>query len=223
LNDKQQIEDVLEEKTEAVENPQEENLNKNGQTCSVEEQVDQPEENETEQAEQERQIQSEEQEPPEIKMMKEKQEALEKELTQTKEQLLRLTADFDNYRKRTVREKAEWGNYAVQCFIEKILPVLDGLEQATATVSAMSAEAQKTIEGFLMIHRQLLDILSQEGLKEIPALGETFDPNMHEAMMQAPPEEGQKDNEIVMVFRKGYMFKDKVIRASMVKVAKEDC
>jgi molecular chaperone GrpE len=151
-----------------------------------------------------------------------KSNSLQKELDQTKDQLMRLSADFDNFRKRTQREKEEWGRYAAQSLFEKLLPVLDGLDNATAAVETMSAESKKTVEGFMMLQKQLLDILNQEGLKEIPALGESFDPNIHEAIMQVAPEAGEKDNQIVMVLRKGYMYRERVLRASMVKVAKED-
>jgi molecular chaperone GrpE len=146
---------------------------------------------------------------------------LQAELDKTQDQLVRLSADFDNFRKRTQREKEDWSRYAVQDLLEKLLSVLDGLDQASAAVAQASQEARGLIDGFVMIQRQLLEVLQQEGLKEIPALNEDFDPNVHEAVMQAPPEEGEQDNQVVMVLRKGYMYRDRVLRVSMVKVAKE--
>jgi len=93
--------------------------------------------------------------------------------------------------------------------------------EAAAAMADAGQDAASVAEGLQMIHRQLVDVLGQEGLTEIPALGEAFDPNVHEAVMAVSPGEGQRDNEVVMVMRKGYMFKDKVLRPSMVQVAKD--
>ena len=143
------------------------------------------------------------------------------EIERLRSQYLRLNADFDNFRKRTQRDKQEWSRYASQDIVEKLLRVMDNFEAATGAVTSGTADAANVTEGFLMIYKQLIDILSQEGLTEIPALGEPFDPNKHEAVMTVSPGAGQKDNEIVMVMRKGYMLKDKVLRPSMVQVAKD--
>ena len=143
------------------------------------------------------------------------------EIERLRDQYLRLNADFDNYRKRTQRDKQEWIRYSSQGIVEKLLGVIDNFDAAAGSVGGSRQDAKSVAEGFLMIHKQLSDILSREGLSEIPALGETFDPNVHEAVMTVSPGEGQKDNEIVMVMRKGYMYKDKVLRPSMVQVAKD--
>ncbi|HCP15768.1 MAG TPA: nucleotide exchange factor GrpE [Peptococcaceae bacterium] len=143
------------------------------------------------------------------------------ELAQTKDQLLRLSADFDNFRKRTQKDKEDWSHYAVQNLLEKFLPILDGLDNAIAAVGSAGPETQKVLDGFLMIHKQFSDILQQEGLKEIQALNQPFDPNFHEAVIHAAPEEGQADNQVVMVLRKGYTYRERLIRPSMVKVTKE--
>ncbi len=148
-------------------------------------------------------------------------EEIKKELSQTKDQLMRLSADFDNFRKRTLRDREDWSRYAGESLIRKLLPVLDDMDHAAAAVENSGEEGKRVGDGFLMIQKRLLDILNQEGLKEIEALGQEFDPVYHEAVMQAPPQEGEKDNQVLMVLRKGYMFKDKVLRASMVKVAKD--
>lgn len=147
---------------------------------------------------------------------------LENELAQTKDQLLRLSADFDNYRKRTQKEKEDWARYAAQGLMEKMLTVIDGLDHASRSVEQLTPEVQKVVEGFVMIQRQLLDILQQEGLKEIDACGQPFDPNFHEAVMQMPPANGEPDNQVIGVLRKGYMYRDRVLRPCMVQVAKED-
>ena len=143
------------------------------------------------------------------------------EIERLRDQYLRLNADYDNFRKRTQRDKQEWARYASQSMMEKLLRVLDSFDAATAAMTGEGQDAASVAEGLQMIYKQLTDVLSQEGLTEIPALGETFDPNVHEAVMVVSPGEGQKDNEVVMVMRKGYMFKDKVLRPSMVQVAND--
>jgi len=145
----------------------------------------------------------------------------DQQLVEMKEKLLRLHADFDNFRKRTSKEKEEWYQYASLNIIEKILPVLDNLERALVTLDQQNEEIRNLFSGVAMTYRQLLEILQKEGLQEIEAVGQSFDPVYHEAMMQAPVQAGQKDNEVVEELRRGYRFKDKVIRASLVKVAKK--
>ncbi|MCL1849602.1 MAG: nucleotide exchange factor GrpE [Clostridiales bacterium] len=147
-------------------------------------------------------------------------EEAQESMDQLKDRILRLNADFDNFRKRTQREKLDWGRYASQSMIEKLLPVADNMDAAMAALASAGDEAKSVSEGFVMIHKQLVDVLANEGLTEIPALGEAFDPNVHEAVMMVSPAEGQADNQVVMVVRKGYMFKDKVLRPAMVQVAK---
>ena len=141
---------------------------------------------------------------------------------QWKEQFLRLTADFDNYRKRMAREKEDWSRYASLSMIEKLIPVVDNLDAAASAVTGAGQGGDSMAEGFLMIHKQMNEILAREGLAEIPAEGEDFDPNVHEAVMTVARTAGQKDNQVVMVYRKGYMFKDKIIRPAMVQVAKDE-
>jgi molecular chaperone GrpE len=146
----------------------------------------------------------------------------QQEIDQLKDQLLRLNADFDNFRKRTLRDKQDWSRYASQSIAEKLLPVIDGLEAAGAAVRGAGQETKSVAEGFLMIQKQLMDILNQEGLEEIPALDQNFDPNIHEAVMTVACTGDQEDNQIVMVLRKGYRYKDKVLRPAMVQVAKKE-
>ena len=148
-------------------------------------------------------------------------EALRQEIDRLNDQYLRLSADFDNYRKRMLREKEDWSRYASQSIMEKLLPVVDNFDVATQAVQNAGPEVTKVAQGFLMIYRQLTDILTQEGLTEIYALGEMFDPTLHEAVMTASLEKGQKDNQVIRVLRKGYRFKDNLLRPAMVQVAKD--
>lgn len=146
----------------------------------------------------------------------------QEDMEQLRDQFLRLNADFDNYRKRMQRDREDWSRYASQSFMEKLLPVVDNLDAAVSAMANVSQEVKTVAEGFLMIHKQLVEALNQEGLAEIPALGALFDPNIHEAVMTVRPGENEADGQVVMVIRKGYMFKDKVLRPAMVQVAKEN-
>jgi molecular chaperone GrpE len=151
-----------------------------------------------------------------------KEATLAEELAEAKDQLLRIHADFDNYRKRVNKEKEEWFQYSCMGLMEKILPVLDNFDLAMDSLEQQTEEVKKIFSGISMIVKQLKEILQNEGLEPIQAVGEDFDPLFHEAVMQLPAEEGMKDNQIVEEMRKGYRFKEKVLRASMVKVAKNN-
>jgi molecular chaperone GrpE len=148
-------------------------------------------------------------------------EALQAELAETQDRLLRIHAEFDNYRKRVNKEKEEWIQYSCMGLVEKLLPVLDNFDLAMASLEQQSEETKNTFTGITMIIKQLQEILQKEGLQPIEALGKEFNPVYHEAVMQAPAEEGMVENQIVEEFRKGYLFKDKVLRASMVKVVQK--
>ena len=127
---------------------------------------------------------------------------------------LRLAADYDNFRKRTIKEKEQsYGNGKAHA-VEKLLPVYDNLERAVKQETA--DEAYK--KGVEMTMTQLKEVFTKLGIEEIPALGQTFDPNVHNAVMHVDDEE-LEENMIVEQFQKGYMLNDKVIRYSMVKVA----
>lgn len=145
----------------------------------------------------------------------------EAQLKEANDRLVRLMADFDNYRKRVQREKEDWVRYASMNFIEKLLPVLDNLERALETAEAQGEEVRGIFSGVAMTHRQLLDVLQNEGLSSVEDLGSSFDPALHEAVMSEPAQGAEKDNEITGVLRKGYRFKDKLLRPAMVKVAKK--
>ena len=129
---------------------------------------------------------------------------------------LRLMAEYDNFKKRTQKEKEELFSFATADTIEKMLPVIDNLERAIESV----AEEEKSTfsEGVEMVLRQLLEIFEKLGVSEIEAVGKEFDPNLHNAVMHVE-DEGASANTIVEQFMKGYKYKEKVIRYSMVKVA----
>lgn len=128
----------------------------------------------------------------------------------------RVQADFDNYRRRTVQEREDMVKYGSMRLAANLLPILDNFERA---MSAAGNDAGQLKEGIELIHRQLLDVLNKEGVTPMEAVGKEFDPNFHEAVMQAPSQE-HPDNIIMEEFQKGYMLADRVIRPAMVKVAK---
>ena len=142
-------------------------------------------------------------------------EKKEKELAEANDKYMRLFAEYDNFRKRSAKEKE--GIYA-DAYIDaltQILPVLDNLERAAAFEGA---DAQTLAKGLELTLRSFAETLSKMGVKEIEAAGKTFDPNLHNAVMHID-DENYGESEVVEVFAKGYVRGDKVLRHSMVKVA----
>ena len=129
------------------------------------------------------------------------------------DRLLRATAEFDNFRKRTDRELAE---HAARGLLADLLPIVDDLERALA---AEADDGEVYRRGVEIIYKQLLELLSRHGVAPIEALGAEFDPNLHQAVMHEPSET-HRDGEIVEEMRRGYMLRDRLLRAAMVKVAK---
>ena len=136
------------------------------------------------------------------------------ELTVPKEQFLRLAAEYDNYRKRTAKEKEGLWTSAKADTVQAFLPVYDNLERALKQDTA-DAAFKKGVE---MTMDQLKEIFAKLGVSEIPALGQTFDPNLHNAVMHIE-DESLGENTIAQVFRSGFTLGDKVIRFAMVQVA----
>lgn len=129
---------------------------------------------------------------------------------------LRAKADYDNYSKRTQKEIREIHMYAAEEFVKDLLPVMDNFERALDSVEDKSGAVY---QGINMIYQQLKNVLAQYDVKEIEALGERFDPRYHEAAMRVNCAE-YDDETVVEVFQKGYIYHSRVIRPSMVKVAK---
>jgi len=150
----------------------------------------------------------------------EEPESLEEALAEAKqkvEQYLanwqRTQADFVNYKRRSEQEREEIGKFANNQLILGLLPVLDDLERAFESITPQVARL-KWVEGIRLIERKLRSALEAQGLSQIKALGEPFDPNLHEATMHSKGEEGM----VVQELQKGYMLHDRVIRPSMVVV-----
>jgi molecular chaperone GrpE len=139
----------------------------------------------------------------------------EKEELQNK--YLRSQADLQNFRTRVNKEKEQLLKYSSQRVIEALLPVVDNFERAMAA-SKDTQDASALAEGIGMVFRQLQQVLEQEGVTALPGVGEPFDPNMHQAVMQEENNE-YESGVIIEEFQKGYKLKDRVIRPSMVKVS----
>lgn len=141
-------------------------------------------------------------------------EALKKELDAKNDQLMRTAAEFDNFKKRTEREKASVAEFAKAGLIKQLLPILDNIDRA----SAADHDSADYIKGIEMIVKQFEAIASNLNIEEIAKAGDTFDPNFHEAVMHVE-DETLGENVIAQVLQKGYKIGDTVIRAAMVKVA----
>ena len=139
----------------------------------------------------------------------------QQELKEVQDRYLRARADFDNTRKRLQREKEDVVRYAAFETIQSLLPVLDDIEKAIGSKDATSDVLRKGIE---QIQQKMLAAFERAGLKPVDQ-HEAFDPRLHEALARAPATEDQADHQILEVWRKGYLFKDRLMRASWVKVA----
>ncbi len=145
--------------------------------------------------------------------------ALEKELGDVKKRYLTALADYQNLSKRAANDQAAARSRGVAEFLKKLLPVMDTLDKAMEQCQKVELD-KKVMDGLEMFSIQFSDMLEKEGLKEIQALGNKFDPNCQEAMMnQNNPD--KEDEEVLMVFEKGYMFKDQVLRCAKVVVNKK--
>jgi molecular chaperone GrpE len=134
------------------------------------------------------------------------------------DRLLRKTAEFDNYRKRTERERIQLSEAAAADLLTELLPLVDDLERALkAEPGGDSGEGIR--RGVELIHRHLLDILRKRGVKPIEALGADFDPHYHMAVAHEPSE-GHRENEVTEELRRGYMLGDRLLRPAVVRVAK---
>ncbi len=130
---------------------------------------------------------------------------------------LRVQADFDNFRRRTQKEKEELAQYATSKLVAELLSVLDNFERALATAPG-NAESEAFTKGINMIFRQLEGVLKSEGLTAMETVGQPFNPEYHQAIMQVESEE-YEEGIVTEEVQKGYLLKDKVLRPAMVKVS----
>lgn len=134
------------------------------------------------------------------------------------DQLLRRQAEFENYRKRVDRERTESHHKARADLLVELLPVVDNFERALASLQTSGADAAGLRHGVELIHRQFKDALTKFGLQPVEALGQAFDPNLHEAVTIEPTDE-HKENTVIEEFERGYKLGDRLLRPAKVKVA----
>lgn len=150
----------------------------------------------------------------EIEALKGQVEKLTGDLQEKKDRLLRLQADFDNFRRRSAKEREEISAVVMQNFCKDMLPLLDNFERAMAAETKDVEAFQKGVE---MIFTQFQEVLKKNGLEQIEAVGQKFDPNFHQAVMRVEDPE-REDDTVAQELQKGYMVKGRVIRPSMVQV-----
>lgn len=148
---------------------------------------------------------------------KEKKNKKDEQIEELTDRLKRQIAEFDNFRKRTDREKSQMYEIGARDIIEKILPVVDNFERGLTAVPE-DEKKNSFYEGIDMIYKQLINTLEETGVKAIESVGTEFDPNYHNAVMHIEDEEAG-ENTVVEEFQKGYTYRDSVVRHSMVKVA----
>lgn len=147
---------------------------------------------------------------------KEKKDPRDEKIEELNDRLVRNMAEFDNFRKRTDKEKAQMFEMGAKDIIEKILPVVDNFERGLGTITEEEKESAFA-QGIEKIYKQLLTTLEESGVKAIEAVGNEFDPNLHNAVMHAEDKDAG-ENIITDEFLKGYLYRDTVVRHSMVKV-----
>ncbi|MCM3611307.1 nucleotide exchange factor GrpE [Planococcus sp. MERTA32b] len=142
--------------------------------------------------------------------------ALKDELEAEQNKYLRLLADYDNFKRRTQKDREISAKFRSQSLLTDILPVLDNFERALA-VEAKSDDAVSIMKGVEMVQKSLLEAVKREGLEEVKAVGEPFDPNFHQAVMQEKDEDAEPGT-VLQELQKGYTLKGRVLRPAMVKV-----
>lgn len=148
--------------------------------------------------------------------LEEKYMKLEAETSEWKDKYLRSMAEFENFRRRSQQEKADWIRLATEKLALNVCDVVDNFARALAQVSEEHKE-DSYIKGFFLIEQQLVNVLSKEGVKKIEALGKEFDPNFHEALAHIPSD--MEENTIAAIIQNGYTMHDKIIRPVRVAVS----
>jgi molecular chaperone GrpE len=147
-----------------------------------------------------------------------REQTLERERDHFYDLLLRKSAEFDNYRRRVERERREQADRTVTGLLEEMLTVVDDFERALAA-DAVGEQAEAYRKGIDLIYRQMLELLKRRGVTPFDAVGQDFDPNLHQAVVseEAP---GKRDGEVIAQFTRGYMIGERLLRPAMVKVAR---
>ena len=149
---------------------------------------------------------------------KEKKDKKDEKIEELNDRLIRQMAEFDNFRKRSEREKSQMFEIGAKDIVEKILPVVDNMERGLATVSEEEMANNAFAQGMEKVYKHFMTVLEQAGVKPIEAVGTEFNPDFHNAVMHIE-DENVGENIVVEEFQKGYMYRESVVRHSMVKVA----
>jgi molecular chaperone GrpE len=142
--------------------------------------------------------------------------AIEEKLAEMQDKYLRLSAEFDNYRKRTLKEKMELSKYAEENILSKIIPFMDDFDRAVQHIDTDDKEAMKN--GINLIYMKFSEFLKQNGITEIDAMNSDFNVDLHDAVAKAPVEDESRKGKIVDVILKGYYLRDKILRHAKVVV-----
>ena len=207
------------EKKDKKQKQQEEQINKEEQKQTQQEQEAKTEEKKAEEeqsADTQDEVQSEKKEEKEEGGKTTEKSDIEK-LTELQDKYLRLSAEYDNYRRRTLKEKMELSKNAGEDILQSILPVIDDFDRALQSIDE-SQDIDAVKEGIHLIHSKLTDVLKQKGVKEIEAKDQEFDTDKHEAVSKIPAPTEEMKGKIVDVVQKGYYLNDKVLRFSKVVV-----
>ncbi|MCR4866529.1 MAG: nucleotide exchange factor GrpE [Lachnospiraceae bacterium] len=212
--------EVIDEETASAseETQTEENVSKEAEAAN--EQEENAEAKTEESTEKEQAAEEEKEEGGKLKNFKKKDkklEALENQKKELEDKVMRQMAEFENYRKRTEKEKATMFEMGAKSVIEKMLPVVDNFERGLASVPQEN-QTDPIYEGMNLIYKQLMGELDKLGVKPIEALGQEFNPDLHNAVMQVESEEFE-EGIVAQELQKGYMYRDSVVRHSMVAVA----
>ncbi len=215
----EETEEVLEEPAEEAEASEPEDIQEEAgeETPEAEpEEADEEESSEeTEESEEEPQEEPEDSKKP--RKFGRKKDKRDEQIEELQDKVKRQMAEFDNFRKRSEKEKAAMYSMGARDVLEKMLEVLDNFERGFDAVEEDDQD-DAFVQGMQMVYKQMLEALEKLGVKPIEAVGQPFDPNYHNAVMHEDNEEAG-ENEVVAEFQKGYMYHDDVIRHSMVKVA----
>jgi molecular chaperone GrpE len=187
-------------------------LEENKNQENVEETVE-----ETVEEKKEEQVEAEKPTKEKTKKTKKKKDERDEKIEELSDKLLRQMAEFDNFRKRTEKEKSAMYEIGAKAIIEKLLPVIDNFERGFMTVAEEDKE-DAFVTGMEMVYKQMLTMLESVDVKVIEAVGQEFNPDLHNAVMHVD-DDSVGENIVVEEFQKGYTYHDSVVRYSMVKVA----
>jgi molecular chaperone GrpE len=154
-----------------------------------------------------------------IKALEEKLGAVEQEAKENYDRWLRVSAEFENYQKRAAREMNDFRKFANERFVTAMLPVVDNLDRAIESSNNDEHADRSMLEGVNMTLKEILKVFEQFNVKPFESLGKTFDPSLHQAIMQEETE-GHPENSVVKELQKGYMMHDRLLRPAMVVVSK---